>query len=104
MASGGTPLTERTALLAIDGRREGDEKWARQQRAFRRRGLYLGLALFQSMWISGTVYGWPAFLLMLRAEHVYADRCVTNGAPPPQRGVEVFIFKYYFIEIRRVNV
>jgi hypothetical protein len=91
--------SEKVALL---GPRYSDK----QMRAFERRGFYLGIALFQSVWISGTIYGWPAFLLMLRAEHVYSNRCGTDehiehpghNATMPVAVVEVrFIYYLYII-------
>lgn len=115
-------VNEKTALLsrhthppraAYDG--EDDEPSVlfmdvseEQRRAYRYRGVYLAVALVQSAWISGTVYGWPAFLLMLRAEHIYSDRCGTDplvdhhgqGLPPsanattPGDKIEVFYLRY----------
>ncbi len=75
---------EEEEKMALLGPRYSDK----QLRMFERRGLYLGVALFQSIWISGTVYGWPAFLLMLRAEHLYANRCGTDELieHPPSQG------------------
>jgi MFS family permease len=57
---------------------------AHEQPVARSDYLLLGFQCWQSFFITGVVFGWPALLLMLTSEGIYQDECAAASPPNPE--------------------
>lgn len=65
--------------------------------------ILLVFTMFQSFLTTGIIYGWPAFLLMLRSEGVYRDRCSIDTTDDDCRS-RVVAFNFVFTLGTVINV